>query len=74
MVTHLHAGLSISFVAYCAICFVSPPPGLGIGVTRHDDSVAFGERDSAEIRSSSSFDGKEKGLEGSEKVTELPAV
>ncbi|ESK93519.1 ncs1 nucleoside transporter family protein [Moniliophthora roreri MCA 2997] len=66
-------GLSISFVTYYVICWISPPPGLGIGETRHDDSMIFGEKDSVASRGSESPDHKEQdGLET--KVPDLSSV
>ncbi|KAF9260965.1 hypothetical protein L218DRAFT_1079024 [Marasmius fiardii PR-910] len=38
-------GWAIAFVTYILICTISPPPGLGEGQDKHDDSMAFGLRE-----------------------------
>ncbi|KAK1215185.1 hypothetical protein PQX77_022222 [Marasmius sp. AFHP31] len=38
-------GVSISFASYTLLCKIFPPPGLGLGESRHDDSMVFGLRE-----------------------------
>ncbi|KAL0573503.1 hypothetical protein V5O48_008456 [Marasmius crinis-equi] len=52
-------GLAISFVSYTVICKISPPPGLGLGESRHDDSMVFGLRDDIDRKSTSSLSGSD---------------
>ncbi|GBE85495.1 permease for cytosine/purines, uracil, thiamine, allantoin-domain-containing protein [Sparassis latifolia] len=33
-------GLSVSFTAFWLICWISPPPGLGLGLSYHDEGTA----------------------------------
>ncbi|KAL0568332.1 hypothetical protein V5O48_013654 [Marasmius crinis-equi] len=49
-------GLAISFVSYTVICKISPPPGLGVGESRHDDSIVFGVEDDVGGKSLSETD------------------
>ncbi|KAF9261587.1 hypothetical protein L218DRAFT_930828 [Marasmius fiardii PR-910] len=60
-------GWAISFVTYILICTISPPPGLGEGEDRHDDSMVFGLReDELDTSSTTGSDAKTE-LELSEK-------
>ncbi|KZT65774.1 NCS1 nucleoside transporter family protein [Daedalea quercina L-15889] len=56
-------GLFVSFAAFWLICFISKPPGIGIGTNYHDESMFKPSEDSASDRVSTI----EK--DGSDKVT-----
>ncbi|KAH9918336.1 permease for cytosine/purines, uracil, thiamine, allantoin-domain-containing protein [Amylocystis lapponica] len=45
-------GLSVSFAAFWLICKISPPPGIGIGLTYHDESGAANSEGSIADRKS----------------------
>lgn len=54
-------GLSAAFAAFWLVCLFSPPPGIGDGLSYHDEStdkVTLGNRASAVDEKPSSDDGK----------------
>ncbi|KII93910.1 hypothetical protein PLICRDRAFT_694993 [Plicaturopsis crispa FD-325 SS-3] len=36
-------GLVVSFAAFTVICWISPPPGVGVGLNYHDETESFSE-------------------------------
>ncbi|KAF9030987.1 hypothetical protein BDZ89DRAFT_1064306 [Hymenopellis radicata] len=58
-------GLAVSFAAFWLICIITPPPGVGVGLTYHDETRAFGDRE--EASSSRASTGDEKHVEVEEK-------
>ncbi|KAL0065364.1 hypothetical protein AAF712_007717 [Marasmius tenuissimus] len=59
-------GVSISFASYTLLCKTFPPPGLGLGESRHDDSMVFGLRDETSSERMSTG-----GISGSDIKTDL---
>ncbi|KAF8917445.1 permease for cytosine/purines, uracil, thiamine, allantoin-domain-containing protein [Mucidula mucida] len=58
-------GLAVSFAAFWLICIITPPPGVGVGLTYHDETRAFGDKE--EVSSSRASTGDEKHVEVDEK-------